>query len=398
MNLSLRGWAVAPAILTCLLADVSSAQQAQLIVSLSGDDQLASGSVRDQDLVWHGGETDARVLWPSETLSALWGQGTGSLHVVPGDVDAVHDPGSALPGGGMYFSLVADQGGFQDGDVLQVVDGSVVEVFDEEDLKLALGSTDGNIDVDALHLEEDGTWLLSFAEDEGSAVLSGDTPGIVADGAVVRWDAANGTIELVHTESDIGAFVAQALGSLAAPGDLKGIARHPVDGELLFSVQSPSAHDGSVFHAAAGGALLAGHEESDFGFAGSGELDALTVARSTWPTLQVSEPTPQPGGTLAITLSDAAPGSAWVLLLSGEVGPSWFDVEGWGGLALHEDATFAAALKLFPLLVATADGQGTATWIHPLPASVMPGDLMLQAFDLGAGQEGSNPVVVEVGQ
>lgn len=382
-----------------LLAPAAGAQELELLVSTSADETHLLGAVGDDEFVLHGPASLPRTAWPASTLALHLGPASsGPLHKWPGDVDALHDLGSGPSGGAILFSFVADQTGWEDGDILKADATGVSEAWKEELLVNLFGATDGNLDVDALQLDPDGTLLLSFAEDEASTVLSGTTAGILQDGDVLSYDPVSGAVAVVMTESAVASIVATALGSSAAIGDVLGLARDPHDGQILFTVQSPTAHDGSVFSTANGGSILPGHDEASFGFQGAGELDALSVALGVWPGLVVSDPMPPPGSNVALTLDGLQPGEIAVLLCAMSRVPAWVATAGWGGLVLAEDALFEASLKAFPFLVATADGTGRATWSFDVPPSQPPQDVVAQAITLLAPRTASNPVLIEVAQ
>lgn len=392
---------LSPALLLAvsLMPAPALSQTFDLLVSTSADETAGAQLVGDEEFVLHPAGGVLRPAWPAATLALLLGEsGVGSLHMQPGDVDAVHDPGDSIPGGGLFFSLVSNQGVWEDGDILRVQASGVVVAWKEEILVGVLGVTDGNLDVDALHMDADGTFLLSLAEDEASSVLSGDHPGKIEDGDVLRWNPVTGAVSMELTESAVDALVAHALGVASATGDLKGLARDPNDGSLLFCVQSPSAHDGSVFSTANGGMLLPGHQESDFGFDGAGELDALSVALTSWPGLQTSSQQPVPGTSVVLSVEGLLQGQAAVLLMAEAYGPSWFDLPGWGGLVLAEDGLLAASLSIYPFLVAAADGNGRAEWSFDLPIGIIPGDVVAQAVVLNGVHAASNPVLIEAAQ
>jgi hypothetical protein len=389
-----------PAAFACLVlaAASTSAQSPTLLVSTTADEDHLFGSVTDGEIVRHVPGWPLRSAWPEATLSLMLGPGgSGDLHLVPGDVDALHDPGDGTPGGGLYFSLATNQGGWLDGDVLRVGPDGLEVAWSEQTLVAALGVVDGGLDVDALLVEPEGV-LLSLAENEDSSLLSGDVPGEIHDGDVLGFDPGTGAVWHVLTESQVGDLVSAALGAATSPGDLKGLARDPADGELLFCVQSPSAHDGSVFRSAMGGSLLPGHEELDFGFQGSGELDALGVAVSEWPSLVPSTLQPAAGTSVSFQTEGAQPGEPCVLLLALGHVPAWFDMAGYGGLVLEQDALFDVSLKAFPSLAAFADGMGTVSWGFDVPTVLQPEDIVAQSFSLVPPYAASNPILVEAGQ
>lgn len=389
-------WALALA--AFLVAESAQAQVPDLLLSLSKDDATATETVRDEDLVYHAPGSDAHVAWPAETLALLAGDGGNPLHLMLSDVDAVHDGGGQTPADGLLISTPSNEGGFLDGDVLGFGANGLQVVLAEADIAAAVGAVDGNVDVDALHRDADGTWIFSLADNEVSSSLSGDDPGMVKDGAVLSWTPGAAMATILFTESQMSAMVSQALGAATSITDTMGLSRDPATGAILFSVQSPSAHDASVFTADGGGALLAGHSESDLGFTGAPELDALSVAVSRFPALTVSSGQPQAGETLVIGLRDAEPGRPYVVLVALDMSPPAFALSGWGGFVLAQDALLAAALAAAPSLVMVPDALGNASMVAVLPSALFPVDVVLQIVAPGSGPAGSNPLVMELAQ
>ena len=395
--------ALSPALLFALAAPALTAQSFDVLLSTSADAQLGSPAgdwpVGDQELFTHGADGVSRVTWPSETLAALAGDpgGTG-LHHVFGDVDAVHDQGLIPADRGLYVSLVTNEGGFLDGDVLRVQPSGFVVFLAEAAFMDATGATDGNVDVDAFHREPDGRVIFSFAEDEASSLLSGDDPGVIADGDVLTWMPSLGTADILYTESAIDGLVSQALGVATVTGEVKGLARDPVSNALLFTVQSPSAHDASLFSDEGGGQLVPGHTEADMGFGGAAELDALSVSPTSWPSLTVSDGLPAAGDTLHADLRGTNPGDAYVLLMALDIGPVLIPAFGWGGLMLTDDLLLQTSVVLTPSRTVIADGLGEARFSATIPAGIPPVDVHLQYLSLVSPHTGTNPVVVEVGQ
>jgi len=78
----------------------------------------------------------------------------------------------------------------------------------------------------------------------------------------VAWDPTAGMVWVVYPEGAIDVLVSQALGSTQSTADTKGVSRNPVTGDLLFCVQSPSAHHGSVFSDADAGSLHVAEAET----------------------------------------------------------------------------------------------------------------------------------------
>lgn len=372
------------------------AQTFDLLVSTSADSDLWGQPVADEDVVLHPSGQTARVAVPAASLAALAGDDGSGLHLGFGDVDALHVDPSALVGDGLLVSLVSDEHGLRDGDVFGFGPDGPQVVLSEDELLVAIGSVDGNLDVDAIHRDGSGTWFFSLAEDEESTTLSGDLPGEIQDGAILGWVPGSPAAFVVHTESAVDALVAAALGG-SGGGDVKGLARDPITGALIFSVQSPSAHDASVFSEAGGGLLVDGHQESDFGFGAATELDALAVAPVTWPGLVVDEPRPPAGGSVTFTVR-GEPGALHLVLISGGLAASGKSLHGWGGLALAPDAFFVAATQALPALLVTTDGLGGASLSLDIPAVQPALDVYVQGFGLGPAIEASNPLVVEVAQ
>lgn len=386
-------------VVRCAPAAEGAGATFDILFSLSSDASLSAQSIEDEEVLLHRSAGATRLAWPGETLAALMGDpgGTGLFHLF-GDLDAIHDPGLGGPGGEFLFSLSVDEQGYLDGDVLGATDGGYEIVIPEAAFLGAAGVDDGNLDIDAIHRYADGTVLFSFAENESSNLLSGDTSGVVADGDVLLWPAGATVAQMLFTESQIDALVSNALGSATSTGDTKGLAVDPFTGDVLFTVQSPSAHDGSVFSVAGGGMLVPGHDESSLGFDGSVELDGLTVALTTWPTLEVSDPQPAAGSTLVLSVTGEQPGAAYVVLSSLSLDVVWAWLPGWGGATLTQDVLFTTSLSQLPALTMVADGLGRATLPMALPLGLPATDVLVQAFDLGNPHFSSNPIVVELDQ
>ncbi|MFT7462524.1 MAG: hypothetical protein ACI9EF_000864 [Pseudohongiellaceae bacterium] len=379
--------------------DVGGGGSYDILFSITANGSLASQVIEDEEVLLHRAAASTRLAWPGETLAALMGDPSDTgLHHHFGDLDAIHDPGKGGPGGEFLFSLSVNEQGYLDGDILGATDGGYELVISEADFLGAAGVDDGNLDVDAFHLYEDGSLLFSFAEDEASNLLSGDTAGVIADGDVLLLMAGSSLAQMLITESQINDLVSNALGSSASTGDTKGLAVDPFTGDILFSVQSPSAHDGSVFSAGAGGFLVPGHDELSLGFDGAIELDALSVALTTWPTLEVSEPTPQGGDSVAFSITGDVPGAAYVVLMSQSLDVVWSWQPGWGGVSLTQDAVFLTAINQLPMLTVVADGLGRASLPATVPVGLPALDMVFQAFDLGNIHFSSNPIVVELNQ
>jgi hypothetical protein len=375
-------------------------QSPDVLVSLSADDALPGGTVRDQDLVFHGPGSGTYVSWPSETFALYTAQTVQNLHPAFTDIDAIHErPSGSLASQRLLFSIGTDEAGFKDGDIIALGAGGEFEVHTAEAAFIAAaGITDGNVDIDAYELDTDGSVLFSFGDNEASSFLSGDTPGLVKDGDVLSWPAGSALAEMVYTEPQINAFVTQALGVAATTTDTTGLARDPVSGVLLFSVQSPTNHDATVFSAAQGGSVLPGHSEADFGFTGAPELDALCVAFHRHPSVATSVAKPAPGDTIVLQLSGATPGFPHLAFVSLTLGPTQFPLSGWGGFVLAQDALLSAALSGASLLLIVPDGAGRGTLSSTLPLNIGPNDVVVQVVSPGPDLASSNPLVLELVQ
>jgi len=384
-------------LLAAPLAAQTSAEFA-LLFSTSGSAELPDHPVTDQELVSHSPSEGTRAAWPLAALLGFFGEDTSGVHQLPGDLDAVHDSGAFASAGGLLVSFASDAQGFEDGDVLRLAPEGAEIVYPEELFSVICGATDENVDVDAIQLDADGTLYFSFAEDEDSSFLSGDDPGVIADGDVLRWVEGAGQAEMHLTESQIDALVSAALGSSQATGDVKGLARDPQTGALLFCVQSPSAHDASVFSTAGGGSLLPGFDEAQLEFLDSEEFDALSVRGQAFPALRPETLRPVLGEETQVEVYGAEPGSMQLLLIAFDHGAAWLPTLGWGGLVLADDAMFAHSLMVSGALLRVADGGGRAQWSFDVPLGFPAIDVSAQCFELGTSVRASNPILVEGGQ
>jgi hypothetical protein len=388
--------------LALLIAGASaSAQAAQgLLVSLSADDALPFEAVRDQDVVFHSAGEAAHVCWPSETFALLTAETSALLHPVFTDVDAIHElPYGATGAQRMLVSIGTDEAGFKDGDVIAVGAGGHFEVHTAEAAFIAAtGATDGNVDLDAYQLDADGGVVFSFGDNELSSFLSGDTAGTVKDGDILYWPTGAAAAQMLFTETQVNAFVTQALGVATSTTDTTGLARDPVTGDVLFSVQSPTSHDASVFSVAGGGSLYAGHAEADLGFTVGPELDGLCVAWTRFASVTTSLAKPAPGSTVVLQLQDATPGVPHLAFASLTLGPSQFPLAGWGGFVLTPDALLVASLSAAPSLLIVPDAMGRGTLMATLPLALGPVDVVVQVVSPGPDLMSSNPLLLELAQ
>ncbi|HTE05923.1 MAG TPA: hypothetical protein VK824_06985, partial [Planctomycetota bacterium] len=200
------------------------------------------------------------------------------------------------------------------------------------------------------------------------------------------------------TENQVNALVSHALGATVTTTDTTGLARDPATGDVLFSVQSPTNNDASVFTVAGGGALLPGQAESDFGFTGAPELDALCVALSRYPELTTSAAKPAPGSTVTLQLHEATPGWPHVVFASFGIGASQLPMFGWGGFVLTPDAMLTASLSSASSLLIVPDLTGSGSLSSQLPTALGPVDVVVQVVSPGPDLQSSNPLLLELAQ
>ncbi|GJM20377.1 MAG: hypothetical protein DHS20C15_02920 [Planctomycetota bacterium] len=388
--------AIAPNLCTSVSAQVGD--EFAVLFSTSAAAELAEHPVSDQELLSHAPSEGTRIAYPLATLLPFFGENTSQVHTLPGDLDAVHDPGHFASDGELLLSFASDAQGFKDGDAVRLSSSGAEIAFPEQLFVLITGASDDNVDLDALQVDADGALIFSFNENEDSTLLSGDEAGVIADGDVLRWETGAGQAELLFTESEIDAMVSAALGVAVSTGDTKSLARHPQSGALLFSVQSPSAHDASVFSSAEGGSLLVGYSEEQLGFLDSEELDALSVRGPAYPVLRADELRPAAGSEVSVDLQGAEPGSLQLLLMSlGNAAP-WVSTSGWGGVVLVDDPMFQHSVMVSGVLFRVADASGRAQWQLNIPLGFPALDVIAQSFELGSELRASNPILVEGGQ
>ncbi len=397
----LRGPASLALLALCAVSTPSvHAQSFGVHVSTSSDAQISGLVIADEEVLTRNMQGMMYVSVPTEASSAMVGELTTSgLHHVFGDVDALHEGGGYPVGSELFLSLVSNEAGYLDGDVLRGTPASGFSVFlGEADFVMACGLTDGNADIDAFHKDGDGSVFFSFAEDEDSSFLSGDTPGVVADGDILKWNPFLGSADVFHRESEVGAFVSQALGSATSIGDVKGVARNPLTGALLFTVQSPSSHDASIFTDAGGGELMEGYAEASWGFSSATEFDALSVATNLWPSLDTSDSMPAAGASGSLKVDGADPGEAYIIFAALSLGPSQVVTAGWGGLVLSADALFLGSLNQLALRTVVTDSLGQAQLGFTIPTGVPATDIFVQAVAAASPHPATNPLVIEVAQ
>ena len=382
--------------LGCGLGATPLAAQEPFLFSLSGTGQTATETLEDQEIAYFDAAQGMVFPWLRTATGAFFSgdlNGDG-LSEEWSDVDALHH--DVAVSGATYFSLLSNLSGFLDGDILRWTPaGDLQVVILEADVVTAFGISDGNLDVDAYHQAPDGTRWLSFAENENSTLLSGDAPGVIQDGAILRWDPATSSVSVVYTESQVDALVSQALGASRTTTDTLGVSLTS-SGDLAFCVQSPSASDASVFSDALGGTELT--SELSLGFLTTVEMNALSfTAAPLTPFAADAQPRQvAAGASFQILLSSARPLQGYVVLLSWAKGDAaLYPGQGFEGLYLQPlDPLFSLALSSVWLYGVT-DGQGQATVTFPSLPGGLRGILYAQIFDLTDWSYGT-PVAIDL--
>jgi hypothetical protein len=190
--------------------------------------------------------------------------------LLPGDIDGLAlDRNQTHAFQALRFSLLADEAGFLDGDILGLnPGGGFTVVISELTLTADLGVSGTSIDVDAFDLDTLGGLYFSLQSD-----LPGTLLGNVLDGDVL-YRHPSGVMSRAFSEAEVQQAVSTLAGGAVSVGDVQGIAYDPSG--ISVAVQSPSAYDGAIVLLGSTTALLA--TEADLALGGA-ELDGLTF----WP-------------------------------------------------------------------------------------------------------------------
>ncbi|QDU67295.1 hypothetical protein [Engelhardtia mirabilis] len=257
--------AVPLAMLTAVPLAAAAQEPPTLLASTTGDAGAVVAGLPDLD--------DSSILRLRENAEPLpfllEGSWRGMANFAPGDVDGLAlRPGyPSYSAGALAFSLLSNEQGFLDGDVLGLAPGGGVEILiTEESIAAALGLPGVGIDLDAIAFDEAGQLVFSLQSDQSASVL-----GDLSNGDVLRLDAGGGVTRLA-TEADVDAALEQATALSVGVGDVQGVA--VVAGELWVVVQGPGSMDGGVLALGANARVVA--DEVTLGLAGE-ELDALAV-------------------------------------------------------------------------------------------------------------------------
>jgi hypothetical protein len=344
--------------LLSLLAAGASAQGAgRVAVSTTDDVPTAAGfPVSDGDLVV---VEDGQPVVPH----FLGGNFQATTGFTPGDIDAF----TRLPGPrngsaeSLVFSLLSNEGGFLDGDVLALAQGGGTALLVSElDLASTLGMPGENIDVDALTYDDQGLLLFSLTTDHISATF-----GAIADGDILRLEAGLGGVTRVLSEADVQARFTQATGLADAILDVQAL--EWASGELWCCVQSPSRHDGSVIRLDGAPAVL--FDENTMGLGGA-EVDALGPIRAgdELPSFRMDPAEALPGDALQVEVY-GEPGALLMVLMGGSTGYLDFArFAGFGGWYLApSDPWLTAQLtaRTVPFVVLDGAGRHSKNWALP---------------------------------
>lgn len=356
-----------PACLLLTVAAPAGAAQTEFVVSTSSDAATISPALpflEDGDLLFVGQAPPVRPF-----LTSNHWRGLGSL--LPTDVDAIgFRKDQTLLGPALLFSLLSDQAGFRDGDVLGLMPGGGTEVlWSEAELQAALGTTTG-IDLDGLDLDSEGLLVFSLQND-----LANSSIGPISNGDVLRLEA-NGVIRRLWAESEVQSSFEFASGSSSSIGDVHGIALLAAD-EIAVCVQSPSAYDGGILRVGTAPTFLL--EEGQLGLLGE-ELDGIAVAPQDQRALTMwVETTGTPGVGRAVVEGD--PGDLVAAIPAG--GAGYMDTAFYPGFgAFYFDPMDPALLgQLFGpgLVIVQLDGAGRFESPIALPSA-----------GAGLGFDGSN--------
>jgi hypothetical protein len=300
----------------------------------------------------------------------------GVLGYVPTDVDAVARIPGAVPGSAesLAFSLLSNEGGVKDGDVI-VLDGlgGMRPFVTEDTILAAIGRTDADIDLDGIAFDEGGLLLFSLQSDLDNTVL-----GSLADGDILRLEL-NGGLTRVLSEAEVQTRFTLATGSTGSIGDVNGI--EWVGGEPWVTTQGPSSWDGAVV--AVGVSPIVLLDETLVGLGGA-ELDALSYARpgDEIPSFSTNVIGGSAGDSLLVDFF-GSPNAGQLVLFSGAASTySTPTAGGFGSLYLDpSDMWFQSTLSNLGANFVALDATGYKRLTYTLPISAV--------WALGfAGEEG----------
>jgi hypothetical protein len=357
----------------------------------------------------------------SSHISALMGDGDGDgfYNDGPTAIDALAVPPAAITGDVLGYILsftttVRFASGLSvvDGDVISLQANGAVNVLYPENFFAGVTGT-SSIDVDAFHLEADGSLLFSFDADESTSLASltaqnGGAP-LIDESVVFRWTPGSLEATILLGKSQILAMVNAAVGtSLTTIVDTQGVSEDPAHpGEHLFTTaSSQSAVKGKVFTTFGGGqvAQIAGQtlDAASLGLDQTVLLHDFAVAPALPQRIDLFPPAGialQPGATASFSARGATPFAAVRLCGCATVLPApqatWFGSLGaFGYMFLNTGDAFLYETMARAAFLSFADVSGTAVFSFST-ANVPPGiSVTMQAIDLAALSI-SLPVVID---
>jgi hypothetical protein len=362
------------------LAAPALAHEPRVVVSTTDDVPAGAGvpfAVDDGELVAAGGTAAPGPFFMEGHFQATCG-------FAPSDIDAFARLPGATSGsaGSLVFSLLSNEGGFLDGDVIGIGPGNgALLVVSEQEIANALGTPGAAIDVDALSYDDQGRLLFSLQTD-----LVGTVLGDVLDGDILRVDAGS-AVALVMGEDEVQARFTAATGLADAILDVQAL--EWAQGELWAAVQSPSSHDGAVIKLSGTPQIVV--DEALMGLGGA-EVDALGEVRpgEEIVAFQVSLVDALPGDLMHVEVY-GQPFAVLMVLMAGNTG--YVDFSRWagfGGWYLDRfDPWLSGVLAAHRVPFVTLDSNGRFATDWSLPTSMVfgpgiAGELgwSFQVFDL----------------
>ena len=296
-----------------LFAQQATAAQGdfQLFASVSQETMLPQDNMvyTDELIMFDSRDIWPRIYLPRSAFQAIMPDvNADGLFDFPAGIDALSLKSPADLVNINYFSFMfsTDSNGshYLDGDIMALDQkGGLRVLYSEIQIMQDLNISVGFVDVDALCLRSQEELLLSFRDGLQSSSL-----GTIADGDIVSWNPQTGDASIYANESDVQAWVNNATGGGPAIGDVKSISFDTGRQALLFSVQSPSDQDATVFTTADGGSVFYEMSETSWQFRIPTELDALCVAPqrvTKAPILSVSVPYVQQGSYVQLRIRHA---------------------------------------------------------------------------------------------
>ena len=283
----------------------------QLFASVSQETMLPQDNMvyTDELIMFDSRDVWPRIYLPRSAFQAIMPDANADgLFDFPAGIDALSLKSPADFVNTNYFSFIfsTDSNGsnYLDGDIMSLdPKGDLRVLYSEIQIMQDLSISAGFVDVDALCMRSNEELLLSFRDGLQSSSL-----GTIADGDIILWNPQTGDASIYASESDVQAWVNNATGGGAAIGDVKSISFDTGRQALLFSVQSPSDKDATVFTAADGGSVFHELSEPSWQFRVPTELDALCLAPqrvAKVPILSVSVPYVQQGSDIKLRIRHA---------------------------------------------------------------------------------------------